>query len=88
MHHTMRMNLAAQGGTGHIIEYFGPGVESLSCTGMATICNMGAEMGATCSVFPFTDAMDRYLRYCVACGLFTCEPYVLFHFFAGRFVQF
>jgi len=42
-----------KGGTGAIVEYKGPGVESLSCTGMATICNMGAEIGATTSTFPF-----------------------------------
>lgn len=46
--------LTVRGGTGYIIEYHGPGVASLSCTGMATICNMGAEMGATTSIFPFT----------------------------------
>ena len=46
--------LTVRGGTGYIIEYHGPGLESLSCTGMATICNMGAEMGATTSIFPFT----------------------------------
>ncbi|GES89326.1 aconitate hydratase [Rhizophagus clarus] len=45
--------LTVKGGTGAIVEYFGPGVESLSCTGMATICNMGAEIGATTSLFPF-----------------------------------
>ena len=54
--------LTVQGGTGHIIEYFGPGVESLSCTGMATICNMGAEVGATTSLFPYTARMGAYLR--------------------------
>ncbi|KAJ9089653.1 aconitate hydratase [Entomophthora muscae] len=54
--------LSVRGGTGHILEYFGPGVETLSCTGMATICNMGAEVGATTSVFPFTQAMGRYLE--------------------------
>ncbi len=53
--------LTVQGGTNHIIEYFGPGVETLSCTGMATICNMGAEVGATTSVFPYTPAMRDYL---------------------------
>lgn len=53
--------LTVQGGTNHIIEYFGPGVDSLSCTGMATVCNMGAEVGATSSLFPYTDAMKRYL---------------------------
>ena len=44
------------------MEYFGPGAESLSCTGKATICNMGAEIGATTSVFGYDEAMDRYLR--------------------------
>jgi homoaconitase len=48
--------LTVRGGTGYVIEYTGPGVQSLSCTGMATICNMGAEMGATTSIFPFTPA--------------------------------
>lgn len=55
--------LTVRGGTGYIIEYTGPGLESLSCTGMATICNMGAEMGATTSIFPFTpSAHVPYLR--------------------------
>ncbi|CDI97785.1 aconitate hydratase mitochondrial [Echinococcus multilocularis] len=54
--------LTVKGGTGAIIEYFGPGVESISCTGMATICNMGAEIGATTSVFPFNDRMVDFLR--------------------------
>ncbi|KAF8468781.1 aconitase family-domain-containing protein [Kalaharituber pfeilii] len=54
--------LTVRGGTGYIIEYFGPGVKSLSCTGMATICNMGAEVGATTSIFPFTDSMVSYLQ--------------------------
>ncbi|GAA5872653.1 hypothetical protein JCM8547_003720 [Rhodosporidiobolus lusitaniae] len=53
--------LTVKGGTGHIIEYFGPGVESLSCTGMGTIGNMGAEVGATSTIFPYTDAMGRFL---------------------------
>lgn len=53
--------LTVRGGTGYIIEYFGEGVESLSCTGMATICNMGAEVGATTSTFPYQDAHRRYL---------------------------
>ncbi|ELR20127.1 aconitate hydratase, mitochondrial [Acanthamoeba castellanii str. Neff] len=53
--------LTVRGGTGSIIEYFGPGVETLSCTGMATICNMGAEVGATTSVFPLTESMLSYL---------------------------
>jgi aconitate hydratase len=53
--------LTVKGGTGAIIEYFGPGVESLSATGMGTICNMGAEIGATTSVFPYTKSMYDYL---------------------------
>ncbi|KAK4500403.1 hypothetical protein PRZ48_008592 [Zasmidium cellare] len=53
--------VTVKGGTGAIMEYFGPGVETLSCTGMATICNMGAEIGATTSMFPFTDSMYDYL---------------------------
>jgi len=54
--------LTVRGGTGYIIEYFGPGVETLSCTGMATICNMGAEVGATTSLFPFASSMIPYLE--------------------------
>ncbi|KAJ5086954.1 hypothetical protein NUU61_008261 [Penicillium alfredii] len=54
--------LTVKGGTGAIIEYHGPGVDSLSCTGMGTICNMGAEIGATTSMFPFNDRMYDYLR--------------------------
>ena len=54
--------LTVKGGTGAIVEYFGPGVDSISCTGMATICNMGAEIGATTSVFPFNSRMADYLR--------------------------
>lgn len=54
--------LTVRGGTGFLIEYFGPGVETISCTGMATICNMGAEVGATTSVFPFTQRMQWYLN--------------------------
>lgn len=53
--------LTVKGGTGAIIEYFGPGVESLSCTGMGTICNMGAEIGATTSLFPYNHRMGSYL---------------------------
>lgn len=53
--------LTVKGGTGAIIEYHGPGTESLSCTGMGTICNMGAEIGATTSLFPFNDRMYDYL---------------------------
>ena len=54
--------LTVKGGTNAIIEYFGPGARSISCTGRATITNMGAELGATCSVFPFDERMDTYLR--------------------------
>jgi aconitate hydratase len=54
--------LTVKGGTGAIVEYFGPGLESVSCTGMGTICNMGAEIGATTSVFPYTKGMAKYLR--------------------------
>lgn len=54
--------LTVKGGTGAIVEYFGPGVDSISCTGMGTICNMGAEIGATTSVFPFNKRMGDYLR--------------------------
>jgi aconitate hydratase len=54
--------LTVKGGTGAIIEYFGDGCKSLSCTGKATICNMGAEIGATTSVFPFDQRMLDYLK--------------------------
>lgn len=54
--------LTVKGGTGAIVEYFGPGVDSISCTGMGTICNMGAEIGATTSVFPFNKSMAEYLN--------------------------
>ncbi|KAJ8457553.1 hypothetical protein ONZ51_g11463 [Trametes cubensis] len=54
--------LTVKGGTGAIVEYTGPGLESLSCTGMATICNMGAEIGATTSLFPFNHRMVDYLN--------------------------
>ncbi|KAG9243869.1 aconitase family-domain-containing protein [Calycina marina] len=53
--------LTVKGGTGAIVEYHGPGTDSVSCTGMATICNMGAEIGATTSLFPFNDRMYDYL---------------------------
>ena len=54
--------LTVKGGTNKIIEYFGPGTESISATGKGTICNMGAELGATTSVFPFDSRMASYLR--------------------------
>jgi aconitate hydratase len=54
--------LKVSGGTNAIIEYFGPGAKTISCTGKATITNMGAEVGATCSVFPYDNRMEIYLR--------------------------
>lgn len=54
--------LTVKGGTGAIIEYFGEGANSLSCTGKATICNMGAEIGATTSLFPYDEKMSAYLK--------------------------
>jgi len=54
--------LTVKGGTGAIVEYFGPGAESLSCTGKGTICNMGAEIGATTSTFGYDTKMGEYLR--------------------------
>lgn len=54
--------LTVKGGTGAIVEYFGEGADSLSCTGKATICNMGAEIGATCSLFAYDEKMADYLK--------------------------
>ena len=54
--------LTVKGGTGCIIEYFGPGAKALSCTGKGTICNMGAEVGATTSTFGYDESMERYLK--------------------------
>lgn len=54
--------LTVKGGTGSVVEYFGPGAESMSATGKATICNMGAEIGATTSLFAYDDATSRYLK--------------------------
>jgi len=54
--------LTVKGGTGAIVEYFGEGAKSMSCTGKGTICNMGAEIGATTSTFGYDESMDRYLR--------------------------
>src|SRR5947199_6865947 len=54
--------LTVSGGTGAIVEYFGPGTESISTTGKATICNMGAEIGATTSLFPYDDRSAAYLK--------------------------
>lgn len=54
--------LTVKGGTDKVVEYFGEGTQSISCTGKATIANMGAELGATCSVFPYDDRMGAYLK--------------------------
>ncbi len=54
--------LTVKGGTGYIVEYFGEGSENMSCTGKGTICNMGAEIGATTSIFAYDESMARYLR--------------------------
>ncbi|MFN5539012.1 MAG: aconitate hydratase [Candidatus Melainabacteria bacterium] len=54
--------LTVKGGTGAIVEYFGEGTKSISCTGKGTICNMGAEIGATTSIFPYDEKMAGYLR--------------------------
>src|SRR6186713_1485581 len=54
--------LTVKGGTNKIVEYFGEGATAMSCTGKGTICNMGAEIGATTSTFGYDDSMDRYLR--------------------------
>src|SRR5213080_4674240 len=54
--------LTVEGGTGAIVEYFGPGADSISATGKATICNMGAEIGATCSLFPYDGRSAAYLK--------------------------
>lgn len=54
--------LTVKGGTGAIVEYHGSGVDSISCTGMGTVCNMGAEIGATTSLFPYNSRMEAYLE--------------------------
>ncbi|MEO7802744.1 MAG: aconitate hydratase, partial [Ginsengibacter sp.] len=54
--------LTVKGGTGAVVEYFGEGAKSISCTGKGTICNMGAEIGATTSTFGYDESMERYLR--------------------------
>ncbi len=78
--------LTVKGGTNRVVEYFGSGVNSISCTGKATITNMGAELGATCSIFPYDSRMDTYLRATERSGqadiikdykhLFTADPEV------------
>ncbi len=55
--------LTVSGGTNSIVEYFGPGTRSISCTGKATITNMGAEIGATCSIFPYDGRMETFLKH-------------------------
>lgn len=62
-------NLTVSGGTNAIVEYFGPGTESISCTGKATITNMGAEIGATCSVFPYDERMKTYMNHTGRAGV-------------------
>jgi aconitate hydratase len=54
--------MTVKGGTGKIVEYFGPGAAAISCTGKGTICNMGAEIGATTSIFPYDERMAKYLK--------------------------
>jgi aconitate hydratase len=54
--------LTVKGGTGAVVEYFGPGADQISCTGQGTICNMGAEIGATTSIFGYDEKMSAYLR--------------------------
>jgi aconitate hydratase len=54
--------LTVEGGTNRVVEYFGPGTRALSCTGKGTITNMGAELGATTSIFPYDERMERYLK--------------------------
>ena len=54
--------LTVKGGTGAIVQYFGPGTETISATGKATVCNMGAEIGATCSLFPYDLNNAKYLK--------------------------
>lgn len=61
--------LTVKGGTDKIVEYFGPGARSISCTGKGTIANMGAELGATCSVFPYDDRMAAYLKMTERAGI-------------------
>lgn len=61
--------LTVSGGTNAIVEYFGSGTKSISCTGKATITNMGAEIGATCSIFPYDERMETYLKYTNRTGI-------------------
>ena len=75
--------LTVKGGTGCIIEYFGDGAKSISCTGKGTICNMGAEIGATTSIFPYDNNMSKYL-YATSRG-FSCFGRYNFTLFKSRF---
>ncbi len=87
--------LTVKGGTNRIIEYFGPGARTISCTGKATITNMGAELGATTSIFPYDEHMEIYLRATdrgpladlarAHPGLLTADPEVEEH--PGRFFE-
>src|SRR5437867_218084 len=79
--------LTVKGGTNKIIEYFGPGAESISATGKGTICNMGAELGATTSVFPFDARMAAYLRATERAGVATLAERYAEHLVADAEVQ-
>ena len=71
--------LTVEGGTGAIVEYFGPGADSISATGKATICNMGAEIGATTSVFGYDEHMAQYLRATGRAGIAAAADAVAAH---------
>ena len=71
--------LTVEGGTGAIVEYFGPGADSISATGKATICNMGAEIGATCSIFGYDEHMAEYLRATGRADIATAADAVIDH---------
>src|SRR5713101_7920797 len=79
--------LTVKGGTNKIIEYFGPGAESISATGKGTICNMGAEIGATTSVFPFDSRMAAYLRATERAGVATLAEQYAEHLVADAEVR-
>ena len=76
--------LTVKGGTGKIIEYFGEGANSLSCTGKGTICNMGAEVGATTSIFGYDDSMERYLNITVRKEVANLASQVKHHLIADK----
>ena len=73
-----------KGGTGNIIEYFGEGAKKLSCTCKGTICNMGAEVGATTSTFGYDDSMKKYLNLELEKALMVCR----LDFFNLKFLRF